>query len=66
MLRSISVTEEVKAKQKGVNLMLEKLSVSSPNLVKKLENRQFSSRGDGSGCENTMFDSDWDSWDDNT
>ena len=59
-----NLTKEIKTKSEGVKKMLEKLSVSSPDLVKKLETRNFSSRGDGSGCENTMFSSEWDSWSD--
>lgn len=59
-----NLTEEIQAKPNGVKLMLEKLSVSNPELVKGLESRKYSSRGDGSGCENTMFSSTWDSWDD--
>lgn len=59
-----NLTEEIKARPEGVKLMLEKLSVSNPSLVERLEERKYSSRGDGSGCENTMFDSEWDSWSD--
>ena len=59
-----NLKEEVKVKSKGVKLMLEKLNVSSPELVQKLKSRKYSSRGDGSGCENTHFTSVWDSWGD--
>jgi hypothetical protein len=59
-----NITEEIKTKTNGVKVMLEKLSVSNPELVKKLKSRKYSSRGDGSGCENTQFTSVWDSWGD--
>lgn len=58
------IKEEIKTKPQGVKLMLEKLRVSNPELVNKLELRKYSSRGDGSGCENTQFTSVWDSWND--
>lgn len=59
-----NLTEEIKANPEGVKLMLDKLSVTNPELIEKLETRNYSSRGDGSGCENTHFTSVWDSWDD--
>lgn len=59
-----NLTEEIKTNPEGVKLMLDKLSVTNPELIEKLEDRTYSSRGDGSGCENTHFTSVWDSWDD--
>ena len=59
-----NLTKEIKAKTNGVILMLEKLNVSNPELVKKLKTRKYSSRGDGAGCENTMFSDVWNSWND--
>ena len=59
-----NLTDEIKAKAEGVKLMLEKLSVSNPELVERLAGRKYSSRGDGSGCENTLWTQAWDSWSD--
>lgn len=59
-----NLKDKIKKNPAGVNLMLEKLRASSPEFVKRLDQRDYSSRGDGSGCENTHFSSVWDSWND--
>lgn len=61
----MKVTNSIQNKPGGVKNMLDKLKVSNFELVDKLEERKYSSRGDGSGCENTMFSDTWDSWSDN-
>ena len=60
-----NLTEEAKSKAEGVKQMLEKLGVSNPELIQRLADREYSSRGDSSGCDNTTFTSTWDSWSDN-
>lgn len=59
------ITRIIQTNPNGVRFMLDKLKVSNQSLVTKLENRKYSSKGDGSGCENTMFSETWDSWSDN-
>lgn len=59
-----NLTSEAKAHPNGVNLLLKTLGVSNPELVQELEQRRFSSRGNSSGCDNTHFTSEWNSWDD--
>ena len=59
-----NLTEQIKANPKGVSRMLEKLGVSSPEVVERLSEREYPSRGDSSGCENTSWVQAWDSWSD--
>jgi hypothetical protein len=59
-----NLIEEIKAKPEGVKKMIERMGVSNPSLVAKLYARNHSSKGYGTGCDNTLFDSTWDAWDD--
>jgi len=59
-----NITAEVKANEGAARRFIDKLKVSKPALVEQLDGRAFSSRGESSGCDNTTFTSEWDSWND--